>query len=99
MSTSINLHNIKKITIERDENPADEDCTSFKLIRIKFVDDKEHSTSISVFSDDFIDIEELIGITEPEPQHLKMKSREYEEGARMDDLIPETPPFLNEQNS
>jgi len=32
------------------------------------------------------------------PQSLKMKARVYEEGARMDDLIPESPPFRIKQN-
>ena len=44
---------------------------------------------------------EVIREWKAKPQHLKMEteSLEYEKGARMDDLIPESPPFLNEQNS
>ena len=99
MNTSINIHGITKITIERESNLSVEDCDNYNLTDINLIDRKGNVTRIAVFSDEFIDIEEIIDITAPEQQHLKMKSREYEEGARMDDLIPETPPFHKEQNS
>jgi len=100
MNTSINIHGITKITIERSHSEVDAECNPFNLTDIELTDSDGNCTRIAVFSDDFVDIEELIEINEPEPQHLKMEteSLEYEKAARMDDLIPETPPFLNEQN-
>ena len=100
MNTIINIHNITKITIERSHSKMDDECDPFNLTDIELTDSDGNVTRIAVFSDEFVDIEELIEINAPEPQHLKMEteSLEYEKGARMDDLIPETPPFLNEQN-
>ena len=100
MNTSINIHGITKITIERERSPSDAGCDSYNLTDINLTDRKGNVTRLAVFSDEFVDIEEIIDITEPAPQHLKMEteSLEYEKAARMDDLIPETPPFLNEQN-
>jgi len=101
MNTLINIHGITKITIEREHTPSNSACSDYNLTDIELTDSQGNVARIAVFSDEFVDIEELIEINAPEPQHLKMEteSLEYEKAARMDDLIPETPPFLNKQNS
>ena len=73
MNTSINLHNIIKITLERSHSEMDAECAPFNLTDINLIDRKGNVTRIAVFSDEFVDIEEIIDITAPEPQHLKMK--------------------------
>ena len=96
MNASINLHGITKITIERSHSEMDADCDPFNLTSLVFTDSDDNDTRIAVFSDEFVDIEELIEINAPEPQHLKMK----DETVIATDFIPDSEiGFLNDQNS
>ena len=74
MNTSINIHGITKITIEREHSPGDGRCDSYNLTDIELTDSQGNVTRIAVFSDEFIDIEELIEINEPVPQFLKQQN-------------------------
>jgi len=74
MNTSINLHGITKITIERSHSEMDDECAPFNLTDIELTDSQGNVTRIAVFSDEFIDIEELIEINEPVPQFLKQQN-------------------------
>ena len=74
MNTSINLHGITKITIERSHSEMDDECVPFNLTAIELTDSQGDVTRIAVFSDEFIYIEELIEINEPVPQFLKQQN-------------------------